>query len=59
MPKIQKRKTDGYLFITIPKELAEQLGWKAGDRIDMRFNQHGRIEFFPLKAKIEIKTNGT
>ncbi len=51
MPKIQRNKATGNLFITIPKELADQLGWKAGDRIDMRFNQHGRIEFFPVEVK--------
>jgi len=51
MPKIQENKITGHLFITIPKELADQKKWKAGDRMDMRFNANGRIELFPVEVK--------
>jgi len=42
MPRIQETK-DRY-FITLPKTLVQQKGWKKGDQLFFVFNERGNLE---------------
>ena len=46
---LQKKVGDKGFFLTIPKILIEQKGWKSGQKFDIRFNERGNAELFEVK----------
>jgi antitoxin component of MazEF toxin-antitoxin module len=45
MVKLQERKIGDatHYFITMPKDVVEQKGWKKGERLTINFNANGDI----------------